>query len=462
MVKILLVTFDGLQPSQIRSETMPNVTKLADRGVRFSHNHAVFPTVTRANSATVVTGVYPGKHGLTANKSVMRDYKDKYVVDALFPELGHVNDSVDTGLLFVPTLGERLSGMGLKWVSVVGGTSGNAFVHNPNAEASGSVIIHPEFSIPSNHHESIADKFGDWPEKASPAKDLVTRTADVVIEYALDELDPDVLMVWFPEPDTTHHAHPIDSPESTAMYNHADTEFGRLLEAVKTSGSDPDVFVVSDHGYSTIDTVVDVQCELSSSPFAAQHKDKDIVLAENGGSVLFYTDQAQPGLQDDLAQWLDAQSWVGAVATTAEDSFTDVAGLKLDGPRNPDICVALTSRPTGEPEPRGAAGASTGGAVGVGSHGGGSQSELHNTLIASGPSFRKGVVSKIPSGNIDIAPTIMRLLGGESAPHYDGRILLEALQGTPVDPEMIESNRSETATIESVTTENATYICRFG
>ena len=105
MVKILLVAFDGLQPLQIPSETMPNVTKLADRGVRFGHNHAVFPTVMRANSATVVTGVYPGKHGLTANKSVMRGYKDRYVVDALYPELGQINDSVDTGLLFVLTLG---------------------------------------------------------------------------------------------------------------------------------------------------------------------------------------------------------------------------------------------------------------------------------------------------------------------------------------------------------------------
>lgn len=441
---------------------MPNVTKLADRGVRFGHNHAVFPTVTRANSATVVTGVYPGKHGLTANKSVMRDYKDRYVVDALYPELGQINDSVDTGLLFVPTLGERLGEMGLKWVSVVGGTSGNAYVHNPNAEASGSAIIHPEFSIPSKHHETLAEKFGAWPEKASPARELVTRTADVVVDYTLDELDPDVLMVWFPEPDTTQHAHPIDSTESMAMYSHADIEFRRVLEAITARGSDPDVFVVSDHGYSTIDAVVDIDAELKSSPFVAQHRDKVIVFAENGGSVLFYTDQAQLGLQVDLARWLDARSWVGAVATTAKDGFTDVAELKLGGPRQPDVCVALTSRSTNEPDPRGAAGASTGGAIGVGSHGGGSQSELHNTLIASGPSFLKGVVSEIPSGNIDIAPTIMKLLGGEGAPHYDGRVLSEGLKDSSVDPETIDSTRSNSAAIETATTENTTYICRFG
>ena len=65
---------------------MPVVDGLATSGVRFLHNHAVFPTVTRGNSATIVTGVKPGKHGLTANKSVFPEYSKTEVVDALIPK----------------------------------------------------------------------------------------------------------------------------------------------------------------------------------------------------------------------------------------------------------------------------------------------------------------------------------------------------------------------------------------
>jgi arylsulfatase A-like enzyme len=53
-------------------------------------------------------------------------------------------------------------------------------------------------------------------------------------------------------------------------------------------------------------------------------------------------------------------------------------------------------------------------------------------LVARGPSFRRGVVSELPSGNIDIAPTVLRLLGVTTAAPLDGRPLLEAFH-TPLD-----------------------------
>ena len=165
MPKIVIAAFDGLQRSQISNELMPVVSELADKGVRFEHNHAVFPTVTRANSASLVTGVTPGKHGLTANKSVYLDYSSTEVIDALIPKLPEINNLTNGGLLFVPTLGELISQKNLKWVSVVGGTSGNAFVQHPNAAKYGDVIIHPEFTNPPEHHSIITEKFGEWPKR---------------------------------------------------------------------------------------------------------------------------------------------------------------------------------------------------------------------------------------------------------------------------------------------------------
>jgi hypothetical protein len=61
-------------------------------------------------------------------------------------------------------------------------------------------------------------------------------------------------------------------------------------------------------------------------------------------------------------------------------------------------------------------------------HGTFSPIDVHNTLLASGPDFREDFVDTLPSGNVDVAPTIARILG-LTLPQAEGRPLLEALRG---------------------------------
>lgn len=469
MPRIVIAAFDGLQPSQVTPELMPTVTKLAENGIRFLHNHAVFPTVTRSNSASLVTGVTPGKHGLTANKSVFSEYSTTEVVDALIPKLSEINHITNGGLLFVPTLGELISEKNLKWVSVVGGTNGNAFVQHPNAPDHGDVVIHTEFTNPPEHHDGILQKFGEWPAKEAPAADLVKRTADVVIEYVLVELNPDVLLVWLPEPDTSQHAYGVDSLEAKEMYSLADTQLKRILETIVTSGEDPDIFVVSDHGYSTIGAVIDVPAEMDKAGFGSDQGDRSVIAAENGGSVLFYTPTINQNLTDDFLEWLVSQEWVGAIATDLTNSsstkFASISEIGLNGPRSPHIVVTMRSWTTGKLAPMASSGVTTGGKVGLGSHGGSSSAELHNTLIASGPSFVNGVNSEIPSGNIDVAPTVLAMLGIPQPKHFDGRVLTEALKsnvsGDYSDRQKI-TNNLPSALIRNSGHDGITYLCEFG
>ncbi|SOZ74395.1 protein of unknown function (plasmid) [Cupriavidus taiwanensis] len=42
---------------------------------------------------------------------------------------------------------------------------------------------------------------------------------------------------------------------------------------------------------------------------------------------------------------------------------------------------------------------------------------MHNTLIASGPSFRTSAVISNPTGNVDVAPTVAYLLDAGRRPH---------------------------------------------
>ena len=61
-------------------------------------------------------------------------------------------------------------------------------------------------------------------------------------------------------------------------------------------------------------------------------------------------------------------------------------------------------------------------------HGSFSPIDVHNLLLATGPDFRDAFVDTLPSGNVDVAPTIAKILGIE-LPQAQGRPLLEALKG---------------------------------
>ena len=53
--------------------------------------------------------------------------------------------------------------------------------------------------------------------------------------------------------------------------------------------------------------------------------------------------------------------------------------------------------------------------------------DMHNTLIAAGPDFRAGIVDHLPTGNVDVAPTVLWILGVKPPQPMDGRVLTDSL-----------------------------------
>ena len=322
---------------------------------------------------------------------------------------------------------------------MVGGTSGNAYVHHPRAATVGGAVVHSDFSLPAFHHEALRRRFGPWPEKRVPSVDRVQRVANVLLDYVLPQIAPDVATIWFPEPDTSQHAAGVGSSPACEALREADAQLGRILAALRRLGPDPDVLVVSDHGYSTIASVVDVEAEVRRAGFPPGDQPGGVAVAPNGGAAVFYVRDGDPGVVDRLATWLAEQPWAGALVGRHPDAGAlgllpgDAAGVA--GLRAPDIAMSLQW--DSEPGANGFAGRSyaTGGVPGQGTHGSGSPHDLRSVLIAAGPSFRRGVASDLPSGAVDLAPTVLALLGLATEAPFDGRVLAEAFRnGAPSWP----------------------------
>jgi len=85
-------------------------------------------------------------------------------------------------------------------------------------------------------------------------------------------------------------------------------------------------------------------------------------------------------------------------------------------------------------------------AAGKGTHATLSHFDMHNMLIAAGPDFKRGEVKDLPTGNTDLAPTILHVLGIKAPIKMDGRALFEAM--TDSDP-ATATPKPETRTIEA-------------
>src|SRR5262249_20097909 len=65
--RVILFVWDGLRADDLTPEITPNYFALARTGVVFADHHAVYPTFTMMNSASIATGTYPGAHGFYGN-----------------------------------------------------------------------------------------------------------------------------------------------------------------------------------------------------------------------------------------------------------------------------------------------------------------------------------------------------------------------------------------------------------
>lgn len=442
MTKVLVVVLDGLQPAQVHKGLMPNLAAFAASGVTFANHHAVFPSVTRANAASMVTGRHTGGHGLSANTLLVPDFEPCQAIPALEPQLEQVKRQTGRVLLS-PTLAEIVARHGREYLAIGVGTSGNAYLHNPNAEVCGGGTIHPEFALPRSLHEDILARFGPWPEETRPNTPRMAHAVRILTEYVLPERDPSVALIWSSEPDKSQHDAEVGSPLSDTAVSEADAQLGKILKWLGETGRDEetDVLVISDHGYSTIEQVVNVQQLAREAGFPPGGEPGGVVIASNGGAVLFYAAPWERQTVERLAQWLMTQPWCGNI--TVGERAGDIPGalpaalVGNEGERAPDLTLSFRWRP--DANAAGYAGTiySTGGAPGHGQHGSMSSSEMHNVLFASGPSFREGLKVNVPSGNVDLAPTVLHLLGLPPEDGMEGRALKEAMGSGP-DPAEVD------------------------
>lgn len=435
----LLIVLEGLRPEFFTVSLMPNLHAFSQRGVTFSSHHAVFPTLTGVNAASITTGAYPSTHGLLGDTVLLPGLDVKAVFDTReIDTLEKIQDATDGRLLTAPSLGETLAAQDKKLLIIGSGAPGIVFLLNPERE--GGAIIHPDFTRPlPSLAGDVIKTFGPSPREKSTGAARNAWAVDAYLNVGLAQVKPDLTILWLAEPAPTQVEAGLGAPQSIEAIREVDEQIGRVLRRHKKLRLKVNVFVTSDRGLSTRTGGEDLSRLLVDEGLKADENSRDVIVLDNGS--IYVEDHDRTRIKE-IVQRLQRLDWVGAIYTqqsrpTHPEGFVpgtlSFQAVYMDHQRAPDILV--------EPawsDDRNKYG-HQGTTRGYGKAGGGSSSpyDLRTILVAAGPDIKRGVESAVPTAHIDLAPTLCFLLGIEPLATMDGRVLHEALRRGP-EPDSIE------------------------
>jgi len=225
---VVLISVDGFAVDRfeafLEAGDLPNIRRvLVDGGVRVRRAVAAQPTITYASFTTILTGRYPGSHGVVGNK-----WFDRYA-------LVHRNYATIATYRWVgndytaPTLFEHLAPR--RTVNIQNANRRGASRTVDNWMSSGVFWFFGAFEsvdalIPRRLEEvaESANKWGDWP----------------VFIHA-----------YMPAVDERGHQHGADSPEYRRAAMNVDRQVGRLVAGIEAAGMLERTFfvLISDHGH---------------------------------------------------------------------------------------------------------------------------------------------------------------------------------------------------------------------
>jgi arylsulfatase A-like enzyme len=298
--RVIVFVWDGLRADDLTPEITPNYFALARTGVVFADHHAVYPTFTMMNSASIATGTYPGVHGFYGNvvyaprasgknaKGVEIDFSAPVFIED-FGVVEAVREAYQGRLTLVPTLLQAAQAKGLTTAAV--GKFGAAFIQDYRR---GGIILDEDTAIPlafatelqsaghalprnsANAHPAgtltLAKDNGDptAPIAIQRMKDgqtanpldrsgALSRRAfryltDVFVDYILPTKQPDLTVFWSKEPDATNHAYGPGTYNSIDATKMNDEILGRVMDKLRQLGweQSTDIIITQDHNHSTV------------------------------------------------------------------------------------------------------------------------------------------------------------------------------------------------------------------
>lgn len=446
-IKIIIVGFDGLRPDLITSENMPNLTGFVAQSSLLANHRSVYPSETRVNITSLSTGSWPESHGVIANE----------YVDFRIPQLTVFNtakaDHIDTGervyggkFVGSSSLGEAVTNAGLTFAVIATGSQGSSRLLSHkmmNLPHLSIACASPETSRPLSTARRLIDAAGGPPVLEIPETELVRFATDLFISHVYPEFRPDVTVLWYVEPDTSFHCFGL--AKSGDVLRFVDREFGRILDWANDH-PEIQIMAISDHGHVAGQWPMDLMSAFEGLNLKTANQfdpEADLIVIP-GQTTGIWVNPVKREILPDVGAALMNAPWSGPIFAKEPDlvpgSFSQDQ-IRACHPRSPDLyCARYANSQVGAANIPGCAFVTEhdGLPIGSGQHGGLQREEMTSLAAMRGTLFRSNFRSEVPSGIVDIAPTVLHILGIPQPSSMTGRPLKEVIADHDWHPPKVE------------------------
>lgn len=416
---VVVISIDGFPAYALNDPqaAAPTLRRLIREGATATNGmEPVNPTVTWPNHTAMLTGVDASKHGVLYNGMPVRTPGKPVRIEPWVPK---------SELVVAPTVYDLAHKAGLKTAEV----DWVAIQDAPSIDFSFSEVPKPDARI-----------VREMMERGSVTRDEIQRFAQAPITWRdeiwteaavhiLREHQPNLLLFHLLTTDSVQHRYGARSLGAQTALALADLQVQRILDTLKETGSinETTVLVVSDHGFVTARRLIQPNAVLSREKLIRGGDCDAWTIAEGGTAMVYITNEGKRAeLRKRLPEIFRAVDGVQQVISP--EQFSE-HGFPPPGPgsRMADLVLAAAEgyafggKSDGPPVADIPPGASSG------NHGYlRTNREMRAIFVAWGNGIRPGSTVK-QMRNVDIAPTIARLLGLEMK-DTAGRILTEILK----------------------------------
>lgn len=416
---VIVVSIDGFSWSALKdpNTSVPNVRRLMREGVAAADGMMpINPTVTWPNHTAMVTGVNASRHGVLYNGLPVRTPGKRVRVEAFVPK---------DQLVQAPTVYDLAHQAGLKtaevdWVAIENAPSIDwSFFEIPKPE---SVIVREMVSDGA----VTAEQIRNFTRMSINFRDEIWTKAAI---HILRKHKPNLLLFHMLTTDSVQHRYGTGALAAQTALALADQHLGELLDAVKELGmaDRTTVFVVSDHGFHNAKKLISPNVLLRSNSLFRGDDYDAWVIPEGGTAMVYITNEARraellPKLREMFKGVEGVREIIGQ-EQFAEHGFPPPGAQS----RMADLVLAAADGYAFAGSDEGAVVRDVPAGSVAGNHGYlRDMPDMRAVFIASGYGIRRGAALQ-QARNIDIAPTIARLLGLEMK-DVSGRVLTDILQ----------------------------------
>lgn len=422
---VIVISIDGFRPAFYLDAAregvrIPNLDRLRNAGSAAEGVVVSYPSMTYPSHTSLATGVAPARHGIVSNT--------KFDPPAGSPMWYFENQAVRVPALWDVVRRHGLTAAGASWPVTVGATMDALF---PESNQGPGWLSRARAESTPGLVDAAVARLGGFGEDDNRDPVQRDRFTAAVATYLIETRRPNLLMLHLMETDAAQHADGPFSPAARTAIEHIDAHVGAIVSAVDAAGltARTTFIVTGDHGFSRVHTLIQPNVVLREGGWlragergriaddwqVAAHamaiRLRNPADAELAARVTARFEELARGRYRGIFRVITRRELDARGAYPEAACFIEPAeGYYVSDGLVDDAVLVATDR-------RGAHGFLP------------TEPRMYTGLIVSGAGIKRGVPLPLVR-QIDIAPTVARLLGVEM-PEADGTPIVGVLAATP-------------------------------